>query len=81
MHKPDGDLYDYDIKIPEYWIKCPMCGCEICIGVDERDYDARRRCAYNPYPYNEIIMNREDWVGRYKTDVKRKECDGSNSSD
>ena len=59
-------VYDYSIKIPEYYIKCPVCGYEIYIGLDPRDCE--EAIIHNVYA--DIIFNRKDWVERYKTKVK-----------
>lgn len=72
VYKPidrDG-IHDYNIKIPEYSIKCPVCGHETYIGLDPRDCGddfnnvlIRNVCA-------EIIFNRKDWEERYKRDIQ-----------
>ena len=63
VYKPVGDRYDYNIKIPEYSVICPVCSCDIFIGLDEEDYEGvriLRNC------YNKIITSRPDWKSRYK---------------
>lgn len=63
-------ICDYNIKIPVYSIKCPVCGHETYVGLDPidcgEDYNIgliRSVCA-------DIIFNRKDWKERYKTEVK-----------
>ena len=71
VYKPinrDG-VCDFNIKIPEYYIKCPVCGYETRIGLDHRDCGED----YNNglvNVYADIIFNRKDWEERYKTEVQ-----------
>lgn len=60
---------DRNIKIPEYSIRCPICGYETYIGLDPRDCGED----YNNglvNVYADIIFNRKDWEERYKTEVQ-----------
>lgn len=61
---------DYNIKIPEYSIICPMCGDKIYVGLDPRDCGEDFNKAMMQNVYADIIFNREDWEERYKTEVK-----------
>lgn len=63
---------DYNIQIPEYNIKCPVCGYETYIGLDPRDCGEDFNKALLQGIYAEIIFNRKDWEERYKTKVKIK---------
>lgn len=72
IHKPidrDGRC-DYSIKIPEYSIKCPVCGYETYIGTDPTDCGEDFNIVMMRGVYADIIFNREDWKERYKTEVK-----------
>lgn len=63
--------YDFKELIPEYTIKCPVCGSTIYLGTDPRDQDAPT--AGNGY--KDAIMSRDDWESRYKVDPKIKNDD------
>ena len=65
-----GISHNYNILIPEYSIICPVCGHEIYIGLDPRDYGEDFNAAFFRNLYADIIFNRKDWVERYKTEVK-----------
>ena len=65
----DG-IYDSNIKIPEYSIKCPVCGHEIYIGLDPMDCEEDFNKVFIRNLYADIIFNRKDWKERYKTEVK-----------
>ena len=65
----DG-ICDYNIKIPEYSIKCPVCGYETYIGLDPRDCGEDFNKVFIQGVYADIIFNRKDWVEKYKTEVK-----------
>lgn len=62
---------DYNIKIPVYSIKCPVCGYLTYIGVDPADCGDDYNETLIRNGYAEIIFNRDDWKERFKTDVKR----------
>ena len=68
-------LFDYDIKIPEYRVKCPVCGYKTYIGLDPRDCGEDFNKVVTRNAYADIIFNREDWVERYKTEVKQLQED------
>ena len=77
VYKPisrDG-IYDYNIKIPEYSVKCPICGYETYIGTDPIDCGEDFNIGMLRGVYADIIFNRKDWVERYKTAVKHKKKD------
>ena len=61
---------DYNIKIPEYSIKCSVCGYETYIGFDYRDCGEDFNKVFIQSVYADIIFNRNDWEERYKTEVK-----------
>lgn len=61
---------DRNIKIPEYSIKCPVCGYETYIGVDPTDCGEDYNEVIMLGVYAGIIFNREDWLERYKTEVR-----------
>lgn len=63
-------LCDYNIKIPEYSVKCPMCGYETYIGLDPMDCGEDFNKALTQNVYADIIFNRKDWEEKYKTKVK-----------
>ena len=65
----DG-ICDYNIKIPEYYIECPVCGHGIYIGLDPRDCGEDFNKVLIRNVYADIIFNRKDWVKRYKTEIK-----------
>ena len=72
IYKPvnrDG-VRDYNIKIPEYSIKCPVCGYKTYIGLDYRDCGEDFNKVFIQSVYTDIIFNRNDWEERYKTEVK-----------
>ena len=71
-YKPIGSRgqCDCSIKIPDYSIKCPVCGCEIFVGVDPLDCGEDYNKVLMRNVYAGIIFNRKDWVERYKTEVK-----------
>ena len=62
---------DFNIKIPEYSVKCPVCGYETYIGLDPRDCGEDYNMAIIQGVYADIIFNRKDWKERYKTEVKK----------
>ena len=64
----DG-IYDYNIKIPEYSVKCPVCGYETYIGLDPTDCGEDFNKALIRGVYADVIFNRNDWKARYKTEV------------
>lgn len=64
----DG-ICDYNIRIPEYSIICPVCGYETYIGLDPMDCGEDFNKVLNVYA--DIIFNRKDWEERYKTEVKQ----------
>lgn len=73
VYKPiNGDgICDFNVKIPDYYIKCPVCGYETHIGLDPRDCgEDFNRVLIIRNVYADIIFNREDWEERYKTEVK-----------
>lgn len=72
IHKPIDryGLHDHNIKIPEYLVKCPVCGYETYIGLDPRDCGENFNTAFLRNLYADIIFNRKDWKERYKTEVK-----------
>lgn len=72
VYKPisrDG-ICDYNIKVPNYSIKCPICGYETHIGLDYRDCGEDFNKVFIQSVYADIIFNRNDWEERYKTEVK-----------
>lgn len=62
--------YDFNIKIPEYSIKCPVCGFVTYIGTDPMDCGEDFNVGMLRGVYANIIFNRKDWKERYKTEVK-----------
>lgn len=70
-YKPISTLkHDYNIKIPEYSVICPVCGYETYVGLDPMDCGEDFNTASLRNLYADIIFNRKDWVKRYKTEVK-----------
>lgn len=72
IYKPinkDG-ICDYNIKIPEYNIKCPVCDNIIYIGIDPLDCGKDFNKGMIRGAYANIIFNRKDWEERYKIKVK-----------
>lgn len=63
-------MCDYNIKIPEYSVKCPVCGYETYIGIDPMDCGEDFNKAMGQNVYAVIIFNRKDWKERYKTEIK-----------
>ena len=63
-------IHDYNIKIPEYSIKCPVCGYETYIGLDPRDCGEDFDNALIRNVYADVIFKRKDWKERYKTEVQ-----------
>lgn len=53
-------------KIPEYEIKCPVCGYTEYIGLDPLDCGDDFNEVYNRGALAEIIFSRPDWVTKYK---------------
>lgn len=75
VYKPinrDG-ICDYNIKIPQYSIKCPVCGYETYIGLDPMDCGDDFNKSRIRGIYADIIFNRKDWKERYKTEVKKQQ--------
>lgn len=72
---------DYNIKIPVYSIKCPVCGYSTYIGVDPADCGDDYNEALLRNCYAEIIFNRDDWKERFKTDVKIRTLGGGTGND
>lgn len=72
INKPINRFYvcDSNTKIPEYSVKCPVCGYETYIGLDPIDCGDDFNEAMMRGVYANIIFNREDWKERYKTEVK-----------
>ena len=66
-------ICNYNIKIPEYSVKCPVCGYETYIGVDPMDCGEDFNMVMIRGIYADIIFNRKDWKERYKTEVKIKQ--------
>ena len=67
---------DYGIKIPQYTIKCPVCGYVTYIGTDPVDCGEDYNCVLSQGVYADIIFSRKDWNEKYKTDVlKVIDCD------
>lgn len=62
---------DYNIKIPEYSIKCPVCGYETYVGIDPIDCGEDFNRGMIRGAYADVIFNRKDWKERYKTEVKK----------
>ena len=73
VYKPiNGDgIHDFNIKIPDYYIKCPVCGYDTHIGLDPRDCGEDFNKVLIRNVYADIIFNRKDWAERYKTEVKQ----------
>ena len=63
-------ICDYNIKIPVYSIKCPVCGHETYVGLDPIDCGEDFSIWLTQSVYADIIFNRKDWKERYKTEVK-----------
>ena len=75
VYKPidrDG-VYDFNIKIPDYYIKCPVCEYETHIGLDPRDCGEDFNGTLIRNVYADIIFNRNDWEEKYKTEIKIRE--------
>ena len=66
-------ICDYNIKIPEYSIKCPVCRYEIYIGIDPMDCGEDFNKSTIRNIYGDIIFNRDDWKERYKTGIRTGE--------
>lgn len=62
--------YNFKIKIPEYKVKCPVCGYVTYIGLDPMDCSEDFNKVIIQSAYADIIFNRKDWEERYKTEVK-----------
>lgn len=61
---------NYNIKIPEYSVKCPVCGFVTYIGTDPMDCGEDFNVGMLRGAYADAIFNRKDWKERYKTEVK-----------
>lgn len=61
---------DWNIKIPKYSIKCPVCGYETYLGIDPMDCGKDYNELMVRGVYADIIFNREDWKERYKTEIR-----------
>lgn len=63
-------ICDYNTKIPEYSVKCPVCDFVTYIGTDPVDCGEDFNTATFRGVYANAIFNRKDWKERYKTEVK-----------
>ena len=72
IYKPmsRNGIYDHNIKIPEYSIRCPVCGYKTYIGTDPADCGEDFNKGMLRGAYANVIFNRNDWKERYKTEVK-----------
>ena len=77
VYKPiDGEgRCDWNIKIPQYSIECPVCGYKTYIGTDPMDCGEDFNKVMMRGVYANIIFNRNDWKERYKTEVKNLKVD------
>lgn len=57
------------IKIPQYSVKCPVCGYINYIGLDPRDCGEDFGAVNRQGLLADIIFNREDWESRYKVSM------------
>ena len=69
IFKPSGDFCDYFTEIPEYKVKCPVCGHEIYVGIDNNDCNNWKGASN---VFGDIIMNRSDWKNRYKVEPRKR---------
>lgn len=69
IFKRSGDFCDYSTEIPEYKVKCPVCGYEVYVGIDNNDCDNWRGVRG---VFGDIIMNRSDWKSRYKVEPRKR---------
>jgi hypothetical protein len=63
---------DFTIKIPEYSIRCPVCGYIGYVGYDPMDLGEEFKNYFFQSACTNIIFTRMDWKTRYKTNIQVK---------